>query len=93
MKKQPITDIKPLSGFFCRSLKLSEQIKLDRQNTEDDTLTIVRRFALCIVDEDGNPAKSLDEWDEWAGENVRFVESLIEQCAAVMGSVEQAKKK
>jgi len=92
MSLKPI-DITGLDGLFISSMKLSTRMEWQEACAENKHMMMPALIYCCVVDKDGKRVKSLDEWDEWAGENLGSATDLFNKCLDVAGSVDKAKKK
>lgn len=91
MRSEPVT-IEGLDGCECSNIKLSDRLRW-REAAESDQHTMVPHLLhLCIL-KDGQRIKTVDEWDEWAGDHADLAGQLFNQCIGMIGTVDAAKKK
>lgn len=69
----------PLGGVTLRTLKLSERQNLTEEGG-DDLGVFLLMLHKCVVDEQGEPLKTVDEWDEFGGDYKPSAEQLFEDC-------------
>ena len=91
MRREPITE-GAFKGSFCSNIKLSHRLKWRAECDEDEHVMIPSLLAVSVVNGDGVPIKSTDEWDEWAGDNTEEAAELFQRCVEQIGSVKEAKK-
>lgn len=92
MRREPIV-VEGLDDLCCSNIKLSARLRWRDSVAEDQYIMIPSLLALCVVDAAGNPVKSIEEWDEWAGENPDKAQKLFSQCTKLVGTAEAAEKK
>ena len=94
MEKQRI-ELEGCEGWYISRIKLSQRLRWHDDSKKDGYNTIPSLLSMCVVDEKGEPVKTLEEWDEWGGEskaNLSLATKLFDQCMDVIGRVEDAKK-
>ena len=94
MISKPVEGIDSLKDCVCRGLKLSERLRWRDEAKENGYLMIPLLLSVCVVKPPAlEPIKTVDEWDEWAGEDTKRANLLFNQCMAMVGTVDDAKKK
>lgn len=92
MRREPVK-IQGLDGLFCSSIRLSQRLKWGKASSLDEDMMIPELLAISVVKKDGQPAKTVDEWDEWGGEFNNDAHELFSQCLDMIGTQQAAKKK
>lgn len=94
MRRQPVT-IEGLEGLFYTGVKLSKRLELNDQLADEANKYLSAPLTLhaLVVTEDGKPAKSVDEWDDWCGEHIELASRAVNEARELLGSIDEAKKK
>ena len=90
MRTEPVK-IDEFKDCFCSGILLSQRLKWGRDSAEDEDKMISALLAIVVVDAEGEPVKTVREWDEWGGENGE-VHDLFAQCLGMIGTAKAAKK-
>ena len=91
MRREPI-ELEELKGFFCSGIRLSHRLKWGEESKENEHMMIPSLLAISVVDKDGKPVKSADEWDEWGADFNAEIHELFSQCLGMIGTAKDAKK-
>lgn len=92
MRKVEVT-VEGLDGpLYCRSLKMSDRLRLRDVVDNDRHLMIPHTLAACVVNVEG-PIMTPEEWDDWGGDNTTAAADLFNKCMELVGTAEEAVKK
>lgn len=58
-----------LGEVTLATLKMSQRFDITGTSGDNDTLLVAKMLAASVVGKDGKPLKTVDEWDDYGGEN------------------------
>lgn len=83
-----------LGDVTIAGLRMSQRFLLMEAAEQDDKLVIMEMLHRCIIDEEGNPLKTVDEWDVYGGDHFSDAIMLFKECKEFNDfSGKQAEKK
>lgn len=68
-----------LGEVTIRPLKLSQRFSLNDEGN-DDNMMVVKILHMSVVDAEGRPLKTQDEWDDFGGQHFQSAMSLFKDC-------------
>ena len=92
MRNEPVK-IDEFKGCYCSSNKGSRLLRWYTDCKESPDIQVPSLLAKAVVDKDGKEIKTVEEWDDWWGENFQAGNELFSQCVSVVSTIEEAKKK
>ncbi len=95
MKLAPLTTQAPgLEGLYTRTVKLSARLQYGREYESVEYADTQNALTLArfVCKENGDPAKTVEEWDDWLGDNIKLMGPLLQEVMESLGSLDGAKK-
>jgi len=69
-----------LGDVIIAGLRMSQRFSLMEAANKDDKMAIMEMLRLCVVDAEGKPLKTFDEWDEFGGDHFEDALMLFREC-------------